>query len=196
MTNGPTTAPEQPWTPDVEVTPALAASLIAEQFADLAGAAITTLATGWDNTAFAVDDRWLFSFPRRAIAVPGVRREIEVLPRLAPMLPLPIPNPVFVGQPTDRYGWPFFGAALLPGRELADSALPDSERIGAAPSLASAAPDRAGRSGRCSSRRFRRWPRPTSSAARLLADTGPSAAGPGPTRHRGRSARFAVRRRS
>ncbi len=127
--------PEPPWVPDVDVTPALAASLITEQFPDLAAASITALATGWDNIAFLVDDRWLFRFPRRAIAVPGVRREIEVLPRLAPLLPLPIPNPTFIGDPSDRYRWPFFGAAMLPGRELADSALPDSRRTAAAASV-------------------------------------------------------------
>jgi aminoglycoside phosphotransferase (APT) family kinase protein len=101
----------------------------------LADAPITTLATGWDNTAFLVDDRWLFRFPRREIAVPGVRTEIALLPRLAPVLPLPIPNPTYIGQPSDRYRWPFFGAEMLPGRELADSELPDSQRIDAADSV-------------------------------------------------------------
>jgi aminoglycoside phosphotransferase (APT) family kinase protein len=50
-------------------------------------------------------------------------------------LPLPIPDPHFVGQPSSRYPWPFFGARLLPGGELADSGLPDSERAGAAASV-------------------------------------------------------------
>lgn len=93
------------------------------------------LATGWDNTAFVVNGQWLFRFPRRQIAVPGVQREIAVLPRLAARLPLPIPDPRFVGQPSSRYPWPFFGAGLLPGRELADSGLSDSERAGAAASV-------------------------------------------------------------
>ena len=50
------------------------------------------LANGWDNTACVVDGRWLFRFQRREIAVPGMRREIAILPRLAAMLPLPIPG--------------------------------------------------------------------------------------------------------
>jgi len=125
-------APQAQWTPDVDVTPALAASLIGEQFPGLLSVPIAPLATGWDNIAFLVGDQWLFRFPRREIAVPGVRREIAVLPRLAPLVPLPIPDPAFVGRPSDRYGWPFFGTAMLPGRELADSGLPDSRRIEAA----------------------------------------------------------------
>jgi aminoglycoside phosphotransferase (APT) family kinase protein len=112
-----------------------AADLIREQFPDLRAQQVTLLATGWDNTAFVVDGQWLFRFPRREIAVPGVSREITVLPRLAATLPLPIPDPHFVGQPSARYTWPFFGARLLPGGELADSGLSDSERAGAAGSV-------------------------------------------------------------
>lgn len=128
-------APAAPWMPEVEVTSELAASLIREQFPDLGAAPLAQLATGWDNTAFLISDRWLFRFPRREIAVPGVRREIAVLPRLAPLLPLPIPNPTFIGQPSARYLWPFFGASVLPGRELADSELTESRRVNAAKSV-------------------------------------------------------------
>jgi aminoglycoside phosphotransferase (APT) family kinase protein len=123
------------WTAEVEVTPRFAADLIREQFPDLGAQQVTLLATGWDNTAFVVDGQWLFRFPRREIAVPGVRREIAVLPQLAAALPLPIPDPQFVGEPSSRYPWPFFGTRLLPGGELADSGLSDSERAGAAASV-------------------------------------------------------------
>jgi aminoglycoside phosphotransferase (APT) family kinase protein len=129
-------SPQRPqWTAEVEVGPELAAELIREQFPALAASRLALLATGWDNTVFAVDDQWLFRFPRREIAVPGVRREIALLPRLAPSLPLPIPVPRFVGRPTRRYAWPFFGSAMLPGTELADSGLPDPERVAAAAAL-------------------------------------------------------------
>jgi len=131
---GPAPAGSQ-WTAEVEVIPQFAADLIREQFPDLGAQRVTVLATGWDNTAFVVDGQWLFRFPRREIAVPGVQREITVLPRLAATLPLPIPDPQFVGQPSSRYPWPFFGARLLPGGELADSGLADAERAGAAASV-------------------------------------------------------------
>jgi len=123
------------WTAEVEVTPQFAADLLREQFPDLPAQQVTVLATGWDNTAFVVDGQWLFRFPRRRIAVPGVQREITVLSRLAPRLPLPIPDPRFVGQPSSRYPWPFFGARLLPGVELTDSGLSDSERAVVAASV-------------------------------------------------------------
>ncbi len=123
------------WTAEVEVTPQFAADLLREQFPDLPAQQVTVLATGWDNTAFVVDGQWLFRFPRRRIAVPGVQREITVLSRLAPRLPLPIPDPRFVGQPSSRYPWPFFGASLLPGVDLTDSGLSDSERAVVAASV-------------------------------------------------------------
>jgi aminoglycoside phosphotransferase (APT) family kinase protein len=123
------------WSAEVDVTPQFAADLIREQFPALSARRVRVLETGWDNTAFVVDGHWLFRFPRREIAIPGVRREIAVLPRLAARLPLPVPDPQFVGQPSPRYPWPFFGARLLPGGELADSGLADAQRAEAAASV-------------------------------------------------------------
>src|ERR1700761_8530181 len=102
-------APAQ-WTAEVEVSPRLAAELIADQFPALGSSQVTLLAAGWDNTVMTVDGTWLFRFPRREVALAGVRREIALLPQLAPLLPLPVPDPRFAGRPSERYPWPFFGA--------------------------------------------------------------------------------------
>jgi len=117
------------WDPEIEVDEERARALIDAQFPELRDTSIREVAAGWDNVVHLVDERWAFRFPRRAIAIPGVQREIEVLPRLATHLPLPIPNPRFVGVPTDDYAWPWFGAAYLPGVELADAGLPDERRV-------------------------------------------------------------------
>jgi aminoglycoside phosphotransferase (APT) family kinase protein len=127
--------PARQWAAEVLVTPDLAADLIRQQFPGLGAGQAAPLATGWDNTVYLVDDRWLFRFPRRAVALPGLGRELAVLPRLAPRLPLPVPVPELAGQPSPRYPWPFWGAALLPGRELADAALPEAGRTAAAVGL-------------------------------------------------------------
>ena len=60
--------------------------------------------------------------------MPLMERELAVLPGLAPRLPLPVPVPELVGQPADGYPWPFWGARLVPGVELADAGLPDDGR--------------------------------------------------------------------
>ena len=112
----------------MEVSPRLAAELIADQFPALGSSQVTLLAAGWDNTVMTVDGTWLFRFPRREVALAGVRREIALLPQLAPLLPLPVPDPRFAGRPSERYPWPFFGARLLPGIELAESGLADAQR--------------------------------------------------------------------
>ena len=82
-----------------------------------------------------VGGEWAFRFPRRAIALPGVAREIALLPELAPLLPLPVPVPEYVGTPGSDYPWPFFGARLLPGVELADASLADADRTSVAAAL-------------------------------------------------------------
>lgn len=117
------------WDPEVEVDVERARALIGSQFPDLRDVSVREIAAGWDNVVHLVDGRWAFRFPRRAIAIPGVQREIAVLPRLAAHLPLPIPDPRWVGAPTDDYPWPWFGAEYLPGVELAESGLLDDRRV-------------------------------------------------------------------
>lgn len=112
-----------------------AALLVGRAFPQLRGQEVRLLAEGWDNTVHLVGDDWLFRFPRRGLAVPGVRREIAVLPRLASALPLPVPVPRFLGTPSADYPWPFWGAAVLSGRELADAGLPEDRREAAAAAL-------------------------------------------------------------
>lgn len=123
------------WDPEVEIDADRARALIESQFPELRGTAVMEVAAGWDNIVYLVDQQWAFRFPRRAIAVAGVHREIEVLPRLAAHLPLPIPAPRFVGAPTDDYPWPWFGAGWLPGVELPASRLPDDRRAEVAGAL-------------------------------------------------------------
>jgi aminoglycoside phosphotransferase (APT) family kinase protein len=115
------------WEPELVVGIALAERLIRTQFPQLEFGSLRLLAEGWDNAVYAVDETWAFRFPQRSIAVPGVQREMALLPRLAPRLPLPIPVPAFVGTASDAYPWPFFGARLIPGREIADAALADED---------------------------------------------------------------------
>ena len=111
------------WDAEVTVDGVLVRSLLSEQFPELDARSARLLGEGWDNSVWVVEESWAFRFPRRAIAIPGVEREISVLPRLAPLLPAPIPEPRFVGTPSERFPWPFFGAPLLAGREPADADL-------------------------------------------------------------------------
>jgi aminoglycoside phosphotransferase (APT) family kinase protein len=124
------------WSAEVVVDRPLARGLLA-QVPELEVESLRPFAEGWDYAIWVVNETWAFRFPRRAIAVPGVEREIAVLPLLAPQLPLPVPEPVFIGRPADGFPWPFFGSALLPGRELGELALDDDRRTRVGRSLGS-----------------------------------------------------------
>jgi aminoglycoside phosphotransferase (APT) family kinase protein len=116
------------WDAEVEIDAVLVRALVAEQFPELGASSARLLGEGWDNSVWVVEEAWAFRFPRRAIAIPGVERELAVLPRVAPVLPVPIPVPTFVGRPSERFPWPFFGAPFLAGREPADADLDDAAR--------------------------------------------------------------------
>src|SRR5919109_1367582 len=123
------------WAAEMVVDEGLVRRLLA-QFPELAVRSLRRLAEGWDNSVWVVDERYAFRFGRRAVAIPGVEREIAVLPGLAPLLPLPVPRPVFAGSPTEEYPWPFFGSELLPGVEACDANLGDDARLGVGLELA------------------------------------------------------------
>ena len=133
------------WAAEVTVDEALARRLIGEQFPELEVGSLKLLGEGWDTTVWRVDEEWVFRFPRRSYPVPGLQNEIVHLPELAPLLPLPIPNPTFVGRPSPAFGWPFYGCRFLPGRELADSDLDDAARAALARPLAEFLRDPRGR---------------------------------------------------
>jgi aminoglycoside phosphotransferase (APT) family kinase protein len=116
-------APRPEWAAEVDLDEAGVRALVGGQFPAVSLEGLAPFATGWDNALWVTGEGIAFRFPRRAIAVPGVEREIALLPLLARRLPLPIPVPGWVGRPADDYPWPFFGARLLSGAEIADAPL-------------------------------------------------------------------------
>src|SRR5262245_42512499 len=116
------------WTPEVVVDEAFACRLISTGFPEIGTRTLTLLAEGWDNAVWVAEDGWAFRFPQRELGVRGLERELEVLPRLAPLLPLAVPVPELRGEPTGDYPWPFFGFRLVPGGEAALAGLDDGAR--------------------------------------------------------------------
>jgi aminoglycoside phosphotransferase (APT) family kinase protein len=126
------------WAAERQVGEELAERLVREQFAPLPERSVSLLSTGWDYVVHVVDERWVFRFPRRAVVVPGTEREIATLGRIAPLLPVSVPAPTHVGQPSAAFPWPFYGARYLPGVEPSDAGLTDDERTRLARPLARA----------------------------------------------------------
>lgn len=116
------------WAAEAEVDGTLAAALIGDRCPGLRGTDVRLIGEGWDVTAWLAGGEWVFRFPRREVVLPGFRRELELLPRIAPGLPLPIPVPELIGAPARGFPWPFAGARHLPGVELCDADLDDPAR--------------------------------------------------------------------
>jgi aminoglycoside phosphotransferase (APT) family kinase protein len=116
------------WTAERLLSADDAQRLIDEQFPTLRPSRATLLGAGWDNTAFLVNEAYVFRFPRRQVAVDFITAETAVLPQLASRLPLAVPTPLFVGVPDSTFPWPFAGYRQLPGRTACEAHLSPSLR--------------------------------------------------------------------
>jgi aminoglycoside phosphotransferase (APT) family kinase protein len=88
-----------------EITAAVVARLVAEQFPQWADLPVERVAVdGWDNTTFRLGDALSVRLPSADGYVAQVDKEHRWLPVLARHLPLLIPEPVALGQP--RAGFP------------------------------------------------------------------------------------------
>jgi aminoglycoside phosphotransferase (APT) family kinase protein len=106
---------EQPWSPEIAITPEEARDIIEAQLPQLLPVSIAELGKGFDNTVFIVNDKYVFRFPRREIAVQLLTVENQLLPLLVTKLNIAIPEPIFFGQATKDFKWPFTGYKHVQG---------------------------------------------------------------------------------
>ena len=119
-----------PWRPEREIDSAEAARQVREQCPQIEFTTLREYAHGWDNTVFLTDTGWSFRFARREIALPGLQREIDLLPAIEASVPLPIPVPLLHGTFGDP-PWPFLCFRFLPGTELVHARLGDRTDVAA-----------------------------------------------------------------
>lgn len=92
--------------------------LLAAQQPELAGLPVQPVASaGTDNALFRLGDDLVVRLPRIRWAVDDVAKEQRWLPRLAPRLPLAIPEPVAEGRPGEGYPWPWSIQRWLDGAD-------------------------------------------------------------------------------
>ncbi|MCF6099867.1 aminoglycoside phosphotransferase family protein [Mesorhizobium muleiense] len=92
--------------PEVTIDTALVSRLVATQFPRWKDLAVQPVASGgWDNRTFHLGDHMLVRLPSAAAYALQVEKEHRWLPRLAPLLPLPVPVPLAMGAPVDEYPW-------------------------------------------------------------------------------------------
>lgn len=92
--------------PQPTIDTGLARRLVGAQFPRWRHLPVSPVASGgWDNRTFHLGDEMTVRLPSAAAYSLQVEKEQRWLPKLAPHLPLPIPEPLAMGEPTDRYPW-------------------------------------------------------------------------------------------
>ena len=101
--------------------------LISSQFPEWASLPLERVASGGtDNALFRLGAELCVRLPRIVSAVGQVEKELEWLPRLAPALPLEIPQPLVQGVPEEGYPWAWGVYRWLEGEEVDPDAVVDA----------------------------------------------------------------------
>jgi aminoglycoside phosphotransferase (APT) family kinase protein len=111
---------------EIEVDEALVRHLLEAQLPGLAGLPLSMIEPwGTDNAIWRLGDDLVVRLPRIDWASEQVQHEATWLPRLAPRLPVAVPEPVASGEP--GYGYPFRWAVhrWLPGEGASLSRMSD-----------------------------------------------------------------------
>ncbi|MET9449684.1 aminoglycoside phosphotransferase family protein [Streptomyces cinerochromogenes] len=113
----------------VLIDAALVRRLLAAQFPRWAGLPVRPVPrSGMDNATFRLGGGLGVRLPRYAHWAGQVAREQRWLPRLAPRLPLPVPEPVAQGEPGEGYPYPWTVYRWLDGETVDPGSLTDPVR--------------------------------------------------------------------
>ncbi|PYI68514.1 phosphotransferase [Arthrobacter livingstonensis] len=89
---------------EVDIDTDRVAAMVADQVPAWAGKTLEPVyPAGTDNVMFVLDRHFAVRLPRTPGAAKSLEKELLHAPRLAPMLPAPIPCPVGWGKPTESY---------------------------------------------------------------------------------------------
>jgi aminoglycoside phosphotransferase (APT) family kinase protein len=113
-----------------DITAAVVSCLIDAQFPQWAHLAIRPVALdGWDNTTFRLGQDKSVRLPSHERYVPQIDKEQRWLPRLAPHLPLPIPQPIARGRPGCGFRAPWSVYGWIDGEPAALAGVTDDDRL-------------------------------------------------------------------
>lgn len=108
---------------EVPVSPDDVRRLLAAQAPRWADLSLVPAGEGTDNRMFRLGEQLVVRMPRRPGSAADIAKEQTWLPRLAPHLPLPIPEPVLAGAPDAEYPFAWAVYRWIEGVE------PDAESV-------------------------------------------------------------------
>jgi aminoglycoside phosphotransferase (APT) family kinase protein len=111
---------------EVDTDVALARRLVATQFPEWAGLAVEAVPfRGTDNALYRLGDDKVVRLPTTPRTVRTLEKERRWLPRLAPHLPLVIPEPLAEGAPGEGYPFTWSVYRWLPGKTVIEAPIAD-----------------------------------------------------------------------
>jgi aminoglycoside phosphotransferase (APT) family kinase protein len=111
---------------EVDIDASLVGQLIGAQFPQWAHLSIRPVESeGWDNRTFHLGEHMTVRLPSAAAHALQVEKEHRWLPKLAPLLPLPIPVPLAMGRPTDGYPWNWSVYQWIEGKDASAEHIAD-----------------------------------------------------------------------
>ncbi|MGW1747075.1 aminoglycoside phosphotransferase family protein [Streptomyces sp. NPDC002092] len=101
---------------EIEITAELVRDLLRDQHPDLADHLLRFGALGWDNQLWRLGEDLAVRLPWATSSADALlRKEHAWLPALAPRLPLPVPVPQRLGEPTERFPRPWIVTTWVQG---------------------------------------------------------------------------------
>ncbi len=113
----------------VGIDEALVGRLIAAQFPGWTDLPVTRLAAGHDNRSFRLGETMIARLPSHERYAAQAEKEQRWLPYLAARLPLPIPTPLVIGAPGERYPWRWQVLRWIEGDTAAAAPVADLTRF-------------------------------------------------------------------
>jgi aminoglycoside 2''-phosphotransferase len=89
--------------------------ILGHQFPRLPIQHIGYIAEGGDSHTYSINNNLIFRFPASAESAIRLQHELNLLPKLPPDLPVPLPDIQFVGQPDEAHPYLFLGQTKLHG---------------------------------------------------------------------------------
>ncbi|MDQ2728414.1 MAG: aminoglycoside phosphotransferase family protein [Actinomycetota bacterium] len=115
-----------------DITTPVVAALVAAQFPEWADLAIRPVEMdGWDNRTFRLGEDMAVRLSSADAYAAQIDREHRWLPVLGPRLPLPVPEPLAQGAPSELFPWPWSVRRWLAGEPATGDRVSDHRALAA-----------------------------------------------------------------